>query len=115
MKASDISTLKGYDALVMADPDAMITSAYTGDLLSDVMGNAPDKSVLITIQAHKNTIAVCSLAGTRAIVVCNGREVPDDMREAAQGEGVSIFKTKDDQFTASCKIASLMGLVKLCD
>ncbi|MBO4387966.1 MAG: iron-sulfur binding hydrogenase [Spirochaetales bacterium] len=113
MKAGEIGKLEGYKLVVAGDPDAEITNAYTGDLLSDVMGHAPDQSVLITIQAHKNTIAVCSLAGAVAVVICNDREVPEDMRQSAASEGVSIFATKDDQFTASVKVASLMGKVTL--
>ncbi|MDD2231923.1 MAG: iron-sulfur binding hydrogenase [Sphaerochaetaceae bacterium] len=113
MTVNDITKLEGYEVQVMADKDAQVSCAYTGDLLSDVMGNAPDDSVLITIQAHKNTIAVASLAGTQAIVICNGRAIPDDMKESAQSEGVSLFSTKDDQFMASCKIASLLGIVTI--
>jgi hypothetical protein len=86
-----------------------ITDAYCGDLLSDVMGNAPSGSVLVTIQAHKNTVAVASLAGIRALVICNNRSVPPDMLEAAKEEGISIFTTKDTQFEASCKIAKALG------
>ena len=44
--------------LVSEGDDLEIQNGYTSDLLSDVMGNAPEDSVLITIQAHKNTIAV---------------------------------------------------------
>jgi hypothetical protein len=86
-----------------------INDAYCGDLLSDVMGNAPSESVLITIQAHKNTVAVASLAGIRALVICNNRSVPSDMLEAAKEEDISIFTTKDTQFEASCKIAKALG------
>ena len=54
---------------------AEASSAYVGDLLSDVMGHAGDDSVLITVQNHLNTIAVCTLAGIRVIVICHGRPV----------------------------------------
>ncbi|MFO7849588.1 MAG: iron-sulfur binding hydrogenase [Spirochaetia bacterium] len=91
--------------------NAVITAGYTSDLLSDVMGNAPDKSVLITIQAHKNTVAVASLAGITAIVLCNGRTIPDDMREAAENEGISLLGTEKDQFTASAVIARELEIV----
>ena len=48
-----------------------ILDAYTSDLLSDVMGNSPEDSVLITIQAHKNTVAVASLANINVLLICN--------------------------------------------
>lgn len=106
MKVSDIQSL-GYKATTKVT-DKKIINAYSGDLLSDVMGNAPDESVLITIQAHKNTIAVATLAGIEAIIVCNGRQIPEDMIEAAEKEEITIFSTKDNQFNAAIKLNSLM-------
>jgi len=106
MKVTDISRL-GYKAETPVTENNVI-AAYTGDLLSDVMGNAPDDSVLITIQAHKNTVAVATLAGIQAIVICNGRAVPDDMKEAAEKERVTIFTTKENQFEVSVKISQLL-------
>ena len=56
---------------VVAAPDGevMVHAAYTSDLLSDVMGHAPAESVLITVQNHVNTIAVCTLADIRAVLI----------------------------------------------
>jgi len=102
--------LKGYKCALLGNAEDEVTNCYTGDLLSDVMGNAEEGSVLITIQAHKNTIAVASLVGIRAVVLCNGRTSPEDMRKAAKDEGVTIIETKDNQFSASWKIAGLLGL-----
>jgi len=95
----------------MNNGDEELKNAYTGDLLSDVMGNAPSDSVLITIQAHKNTVAVASLAGIKAIIICNNRSVPVDMQSAARDEGISIFTTNESQFYASYTVATLLGKV----
>ena len=86
MKVSDLKTKLNYEEVCAGDSDADIRSGYTSDLLSDVMGNALDDSVLVTIQAHKNTIAVATLVGMAAVVICNNREVPQDMIDAANGE-----------------------------
>ena len=64
MKISEIESLEQFTCVQGEYTDAEITTGYTSDLLSDVMGNADDGAVLITIQAHKNTVAVSSLAGT---------------------------------------------------
>ncbi|QEN04175.1 iron-sulfur binding hydrogenase [Thiospirochaeta perfilievii] len=85
-----------------------IVTGFTSDLLSDVMGNADEDSVLITIQAHKNTIACCSLAGITAVIICSGRKVPQDMIDAAKDEGIAIFTTKDNQFTTSFKVHGIL-------
>ena len=89
--------------------DVEVRAGYTSDLLSDVMGNADEDSVLITIQAHKNTVAVSSLAGVVAIIICNSRSIPDEMLEAARNEGIAIFETAENQFNTSALIAQHLG------
>jgi len=88
--------------------DARVSGAYTSDLLSDVMANAKDGGALVTIQAHRNTVAVASLVNIRAIVVCNSRPLPEDMLEAARGEGIAIIRSKENQFTVSGKIWDML-------
>ena len=84
--------------------DAELAGAYTSDLLSDVMAHAKVGEALITIQAHKNTVAVASLIGAPAIVVCNGRPVPEDMIQAARDEGIAIVRTGLSQYEVSGRL-----------
>jgi hypothetical protein len=88
-------------------PDAEINFVYTSDLLSDVMGHCADESALITIQNHLNTIAVCTLVGVKAIVICHDRPIPDDMAQAAEREEVAIVTTPMSHFEASVALAEL--------
>ncbi|MBN2628615.1 MAG: iron-sulfur binding hydrogenase [Spirochaetales bacterium] len=108
MKISDLEKELGYAPLWEGYEDRDILDGYTSDLLSDVMGNAPDDSVLITIQAHKNTVAVATLAGINAIVLANNRPAPEEMIEAAQEEGIAVFRADENQFTASWKIHNIL-------
>ena len=98
--------------LVVDNPNAVVMSAYTSDLLSDVIGHCGDESVLITIQNHLNAIAVCTLAGIEAIVLCHGRPVPDDMKAAAEREGIALVTTTLSQFAASVALAELRPSVR---
>ena len=90
--------------------DASAASAYASDLLSDVMGHAGEGAALITIQNHLNTIAVCTLVGVDVLVICHGRPIPDDMREAAEREGVAIVVTPLCQYAASHALALPPGV-----
>lgn len=101
MRVADLASLPGFETLQPDGEDAELTGAYTSDLLSDVMAHAPAGGVLITIQAHTNTIAVASLVGLRAVILCNGRPVPDDMLAAARREHIRIYRTADHQFQTS--------------
>ncbi len=105
MKISDIQALETFSCLQDEFEDVEVADGYTSDLLSDVMANAEEGSVLITIQAHKNTVAVSSLVGIVAIVVCNNRSAEDDMLEAARNEGIAVFQTQENQFRTSSLLA----------
>lgn len=108
MIVKDLNEKLGWEILAECSMDKEIKDGYTSDLMSDVMGNAPDDSVLITIQAHKNSVAVASLAGIIAIVLCGNRPCPDDMIEAAKEEDIAIFRTSESQYTSSWKIHELI-------
>ena len=98
--------------VVVDNPNANINYGYASDLLSDVMGHCGDESVLITIQNHLNAIAVCTLAGIEVVVICNGRPVPDDMKAAAEREGVGLVTTPLSQFAAAIALAELKPSVR---
>ena len=106
MKFGEIAERLG-GTVVVENEEGEITSAYTSDLLSDVMGHCGDESVLITIQNHLNAIAVCTLAGIEGIVLCHDRQPPEDMVEAARREGIGIMTTSLSQFEVSVKLADL--------
>ncbi|AFG38431.1 hypothetical protein [Spirochaeta africana] len=93
----------GCEALYRPYPEEQLVAGFTSDLLSDVMGNCPEDAVLITIQAHTNTVAVATLAGVLAIVICSSRPVPDEMIAAAREEGIALFRTERNQFRMSCE------------
>ncbi len=109
MKISTIQSLKDFVCIQAEYEDTEVVDGYTSDLLSDVIAHAAEGSVLITIQAHKNTVAVSSLVGVVAILVCNNRPVLDDMLVAAQNEGIAIFRTSKNQFETSHLIAQLLA------
>ena len=88
--------------------DADLTGAYTSDLLSDVIANAKDGGALITIQAHKNTVAVATLANISVIIICNSRPIPDDMISVSKEEGIAILLTKENQYRVSGKLYALI-------
>ncbi len=108
MKISELSDL-GFTCLQDQFNDEELAGGYTSDLLSDVMANLGERDVLITLQAHRNTIAVASLAGASAIVFCHGRTVEPDVVEAAAKEGIALFGTPGNQFNTTCRIAEALG------
>lgn len=109
MRLSACIASTGVEVVSFPNPSAEIKAGYTSDLLSDVMGHCPEDAVLITVQNHKNTVAVCTLVGAVAILVTHNREIPADMLEAATAEQIALLRTPLDQFHATCLIANALG------
>ena len=85
-----------------------VKGAYSSDLLSDVMGKAKDGDVWITMQTHRNIIAVASLKELAAILVVNGGRPEPETVASATSEGVILMGTKERSFTISGKLYKLM-------
>jgi len=109
VKIREVAAALGAEICQTEFEDIEVCGAYTSDLLSDVMAYAKDGGALITIQAHKNTVAVASLVNISVLVICNSRPLPDDMMEAAKDEGIAVIRTKENQFTVSGKLYNLLN------
>lgn len=109
MKIREAAALAEAEIVQGSFEETELSGGYTSDLLSDVMAHAKAGQVLITIQAHRNTVAVASLVGAPAILICNGRPLPEDMMEAAREEGIALLRTGLDQFEASGRLHGAFG------
>lgn len=85
-----------------------ISGGYTSDLLSDVMGNVDDGDVWITLQTHKNVIAIASLRDVAAVVLISGNTPDEDMLEQAKEEGIPVLGTDMSCFETTGKIFNLI-------
>ena len=85
-----------------------VKGAYSSDLLSDVMGKAIEGDVWITMQTHRNIIAVASLKELAAILIVNGGRPEPETVASASSEGVILLGTNERSFTACGKLYKLM-------
>ena len=76
-----------------ADLSREVTGAYVSDMMSDVMGNAKDGFLWITIQVHLNIIAVASLKNLSGIILVNNRVPAEDTLKKAIEENIPIMTT----------------------
>lgn len=99
-----------FEAVTIVDDSMAVTGGYCGDLLSIVMGNAPEESLWITIQSHVNIVAVASLRGISAIIIAHGFAPDEDTVSAAKEEGINILTTKLPPFEAAKLLVEKYGL-----
>ena len=87
--------------------DKEITRGYASDLLSDVLANGEEGCVWITIQVHRNIVAVASLNDFAAIIISGGRK-PEDLTIAeASREELNLLTTPMSTYEVSGKLYAL--------
>ncbi|MBW8035217.1 MAG: serine kinase [Planctomycetes bacterium] len=77
--------------------------------MSDVLANAEEDDLWITLQIHPNIVAIADMKGLAGIVMIGGREPQEDTLEKAKKENVTIMLTKMPAFGLSGKLYA-MGL-----
>ncbi|MBK6964173.1 MAG: serine kinase [Bacteroidales bacterium] len=85
-----------------------ISNGYTSDLLSDVMGHADAGCAWITLQTHKNVMAIASLKDLSAVILVKGFEPETDMAAQSDEEGIPVLGTSEEAFTISGKLFNLL-------
>ncbi|MCQ2279526.1 MAG: serine kinase [Bacteroidales bacterium] len=85
-----------------------IKGGYTSDLLSDVMGHAKEGMIWITLQTHKNVLAIASLKELSAILLVKDSKPEDDMLEQAREEGIPVLGTSEQTFETTGKVYQLI-------
>lgn len=86
-----------------------IKSGYTFDLLSDVMGHSNQGAVWITLQTHKNIMAIASLKDHAAIILVKGLKPDDDTLATSNEEKIPILGTDLQTFEITGKVYQLIN------
>ncbi len=75
-----------------------ISGGYVSDLLSDVMGNAAENEVWITLQTHQNVLAIASLKELAAVILVKGLHPDPETIEHSNEEGIPVLGTNMETF-----------------
>ena len=86
---------------------AEVTAGYASDLLSDVLANAPEGGVLVTLQVHLNVVAVASHAELSAVIFTSGRGPDPEIVAKAMAEGLHLYATDADTFETVGRLFAL--------
>ena len=111
MKLSEI--VEGLNLEVKTCPDQLnveITCGYAGDLLSDVIANAEENDIWLTMQTHQNIVAVSVMKSLGAIVLVNNRQPEDATIRKAEDEKIPILVSPMRTFQLAGKLTE-MGVV----
>lgn len=85
-----------------------VKGAYASDMLSDVMGRAKEGDLWVTMQTHKNIVAVASLKEVAAVLIVNGSKPDEDTLALAGSENIVLLETHEATFTVCGRLYQLM-------
>ncbi len=83
-----------------------VMDGYCGDLLSEIMGNAPAGCAWMTVQGHQNIVAVAVLREMAAIVITGGQTPDDETVQKADQEGIPVLQWADSSFSLAGRLFS---------
>lgn len=89
--------------------DMDVAGGYVSDLLSDVMGNAGEGEVWITLQSHMNVVAIASLKELAAIVLVKGIDPNEQVLAKAIEEGIPILGTPNETFETAGRLFEMLN------
>ena len=87
--------------------ERQVEDGYGGDLLSEIMGNAPEGCVWLTIQGHQNIVAVAILRNMAAIIITGGQTPDDETLQKANQEGIPILLWPDSSYQLAGRLYSI--------
>ncbi len=93
MTVLELSRKSGFRSLAMPDPEREISGVYVGDLLSWVMGRANEGDLWLTIMTNVNVIAVATLAGVSAVLLCEDCEPDRELIDLAAEKKINLLVT----------------------
>lgn len=88
--------------------DREIDGCYVSDLLSDVMGNADAGNVWITLQTHKNVMAVASLKEMACVILVKNLTANEDTLSQSNEEEIPILQTSMETFEVTGRVYEII-------
>lgn len=108
MRVKELCERLSLKTICEAEPDREINGAYTGDLLSWVMGRAKSDNVWITIMSNVNVVAVASLCDVSAVILAEGCALDKDAEEKAKMQGINIYTSELASYELCAEISRLI-------
>ncbi len=82
---------------------------YVSDLLSDVLGNAKPNQIWITLQTHKNIVAVAYLKGLSCVILVKGLTPNEDTILKAEEEKIILLGSEKETFDLAGDLRALFS------
>ncbi len=84
--------------------DKDVSGVYISDMVSDVIANAKPGNLLVTMQVHGNVVAAANLVDAAAIIIAQGKNLPEDVARTATKAEISVFTTDLNRWQVATRL-----------
>lgn len=109
MKLSEIKEVLKAEALWDFDLELEVSSACGADLMSDVLANIKEKSLLLTGLTNNQVIRTAEMMDLAAVVFVRGKRPGDELIKIAQSKNIPLLLTEYPMYE-SCGLLFRAGL-----
>lgn len=106
MKLQEIIEKANLKALTNVE-DRDVTGVFISDMLSDVMTSARGGDLWVTVQTHTNIVSAANLVDIAAVVVSQGKNVPQNTIDLANRFHVIILSTSRSTFELASRLIEI--------
>ncbi len=92
---------------VNVDLNRPVKGCYVSDLLSDVMSNAKEGDLWITLHKHQNIVAVAQMRDLSGILLVNGKKGEEKTLKKGTDKDVPILKTEKSAYEIAGRLYEL--------
>lgn len=94
---------------ISGDESREWSGVYCGDLLSWVMSHAVQDEIWLTIMSNINVVAVASLVDTACVIIAEGVEISDEVKNAASDKEITLYRSEKSVY----ELASLLYVLEM--
>ena len=85
-----------------------VSTGYCGDLLSWVMGRAPQNSAWVTVMNNNNVAAVAVLCDVSCVILAQGARPDDVLQARAEREEICLLGSERDAYGLCAALADCL-------
>jgi hypothetical protein len=109
VKLSELIKILELDPIQVDDAESVeVTTAYCGDLLSDVLAHCEPDAIWFTVQGHVNVIAVAELRDAACVVLVNGVSPDPQTVAKANAQGVPLCGSEKSSAELCMRLAGVL-------